>query len=1115
MTEEQVFLAALDQPSASHRTAYLDEACGTDTEFRRQVEALLEAHFRSGEFLETPFGRSGGSGSNSPTLAETVRVSGPSEDGAVPHANRQSDELDLRFLEPATRPDSLGRIGHYEVLQLLGKGGFGIVFRAFDDVLQRVVALKVLAPAIAATSPARKRFLREAQASARVRHENVVQVYVVEESPIPYLVMEFIAGETLQQRLDREGPLDAAQIVKIGRQIAEGLAAAHATGLIHRDIKPGNILIESGPAHRVKITDFGLARAADDASLTQSGLVCGTPMYMAPEQVQGSVLDQRADLFSLGSVLYVMTCGRPPFRAATTFAVLKRVVEEEPRPILDLIPETPRWLCDIITKLHAKQPGGRFQSAREVAGVLADCEERIKANSRMSDFPRIPPRETGSQKGRWKWAAGGVALLAVVGLGISEFTGATQLFRRSPKPVQQEVIASDSAQNQSFLQAPVTPPVVVQSTEGWVQLINGEGLTGWKTHPVSGGDWRVDGGILTGRGTTSYLFTESGDYSNFHLRVEAKINGDGDAGICFRTPYDVRALPNAGPAKYALTGGYEACIGVRSHYTNHTGSLTAVSTLATGPLAPHRPDEWFLLEVIAEGDHFRTLVDGKTTVDYHDEERRASTGHIALQTWGPGITQVQFRKIELKPLPPSSLETPPVANAAEIGRLRAVVTEKTGFRNDTRRALLAKTQSLLDVIYTEIDLCEARIELARAEGDAMSLVAAHRRLAAYRERERAQITQRVQAGLARPEELERADSSLGDTHARLASALENAPASTEFTATDFERIAALPADEQVDEVSLALVRLNPGFDGTLTPTIDAGVVTGLSLSTDHVENIAPIRALKGLTKLDLRGTYVERGELYDLSPLSGLLLVELDCSSTQVADLSPLAGMPLQNLQVNHNPVSDLSPLTGMPLSTLGIAETQVADLSPLRGSQLKVLGAQLLPVTDLSPLSGLPLTGIDLYHTTGVTSLEPLRDMPLESLNLQDVPISDLAPLAGMSTLRTLQLVQTAVTDLSPLQGLELTDLFVSNQGQINDLSPLTGMPLMRLTIDGTSVRDLSPLHGMPLQEFRFTPRNIDAGVEAIRNNADLQQIGSDATSQTLKAAEFWERYDRGDFTN
>jgi serine/threonine protein kinase len=159
--------------------------------------------------------------------------------------------------------------------------------------------------------------------------------------------------------------------------------------LIHRDIKPGNVLLEGG-AQRVKITDFGLARAADDASISQSGIIAGTPMYMAPEQAKGETLDQRADLFSLGSVLYQMAAGRSPFRATGTLAVLKRVAEDTPRPIREIIPETPQWLCDIISKLHAKNPDDRYQSAREVADVLADCEAQLKANAKLKDFSRIP-----------------------------------------------------------------------------------------------------------------------------------------------------------------------------------------------------------------------------------------------------------------------------------------------------------------------------------------------------------------------------------------------------------------------------------------------------------------------------------------------------------------------------------------------------------------------------------------------------------------------------------------------------------------------------------------------------------------------------------------------------
>ncbi|HEY7311294.1 MAG TPA: protein kinase [Gemmataceae bacterium] len=444
MTEEQVFLAALELTGPADRTAYLDKACGGDVAFRRQVEELLTAHFKTGEFLDQPLGNQIGAGWSMPISDNTVSVHTNQGSDAVADETKPDEEPnDLYFLQPSTFPDSLGRIGHYEVLQILGKGGFGIVFRAFDEALQRAVALKVLAPTIAAASPARKRFLREARSSAQIRHENVVQVYVVEEQPLPYLVMEFIPGETLQQRLNRTGPLEASEIVRLARQIAEGLAAAHATGLIHRDIKPGNILLEGGPQGLVKITDFGLARAADDASLSQSGALAGTPMYMSPEQAKGEKLDHRADLFSLGSVMYVMATGRPPFRASTTFAVLKRVVEDAPRSIQEVIPEVPHWLCAIIARLQAKKPEDRFATAREVADLLGRCLAEIQRPGIVPNLPDLPPttvkQAPASQKipeaapairrprfrtRRWA-AAAAVILMLLGGLGVTEATGVT------------------------------------------------------------------------------------------------------------------------------------------------------------------------------------------------------------------------------------------------------------------------------------------------------------------------------------------------------------------------------------------------------------------------------------------------------------------------------------------------------------------------------------------------------------------------------------------------------------------------------------------------------------------------------------------------------------------
>jgi uncharacterized protein (TIGR03067 family) len=280
------------------------------------------------------------------------------------------DDTSLSFLGPAEKPGHLGRLSHYEILEVIGRGAFGVVLKAFDPKLHRVVAIKVLAPSLATSASARRRFEREAKSAAAVSHDHVVAIYAVEDaSDPPYLVMYYVDGQSLQQRVDRDGPMELKEILRISLQAARGLAAAHSQGLVHRDIKPANILLENG-VERVKLTDFGLARAADDASLTQSGVIAGTPQFMSPEQAGGHTVDHRSDLFSLGSVLYFMCTGRPPFRASTTMGVLKRVCEEQTRPIRDINPEIPEWLCNIIAKLHAKEPADRFQSAKDVGDLL-------------------------------------------------------------------------------------------------------------------------------------------------------------------------------------------------------------------------------------------------------------------------------------------------------------------------------------------------------------------------------------------------------------------------------------------------------------------------------------------------------------------------------------------------------------------------------------------------------------------------------------------------------------------------------------------------------------------------------------------------------------------------
>lgn len=356
--DEEIFAAALRIPTIADRMAYLDQACAGDAGQRVRIARLLAALDDAGSFLNKP-------------LADVAAMGATLESAANgSDCSATAARVPLDFLAPSDRPETLGKLGPYIVEDVIGRGGMGIVLRAIDPKLNRVVAIKVLSPEFAQNPMAGKRFLREAQAAAAVSHDHVVRIYAVDDaSSVPFLVMECIIGQSLQQKIERKGILEIREILRIGHQIAAGLAAAHKQGLVHRDIKPANILLENG-IERVKITDFGLARAVDDVGITQSGQVTGTPQYMSPEQAMGEPVDHRSDLFSLGSVLYTMCTGRPAFRATSTVAVLRRVVDDTPRPIRELNAEAPDWLIKTIDRLMSKNPDGRFQTAGEVATLL-------------------------------------------------------------------------------------------------------------------------------------------------------------------------------------------------------------------------------------------------------------------------------------------------------------------------------------------------------------------------------------------------------------------------------------------------------------------------------------------------------------------------------------------------------------------------------------------------------------------------------------------------------------------------------------------------------------------------------------------------------------------------
>lgn len=328
------------------------------------------------------------------------------------------DVLDL--LVPSEYPNHLGRLGTYEVTGVIGVGGMGVVLKAIDPSLDRVVAVKVMSPKLAHNENARKRFAREAKAAAAVLHPNVIPIHSVSSgTTLPYLVMSYIRGGSLQKRLDQDGPLPLVEVLRIGSQIAAGLASAHEQGLIHRDIKPENILLEEG-VERVTITDFGLARSVDDNTITQMGAIAGTPQYMSPEQARGEPLDQKSDLFSLGTVLYALCTGRLPFLADSSYGVMRKIIDDSPKPMCEINPAIPEWFAKIVRKLMARDKADRFESAGEVHKLLEACLSHVQQPNgyQLPDIPNLlsqPVLKNTKRASRMiKFAAGMITMALII-----------------------------------------------------------------------------------------------------------------------------------------------------------------------------------------------------------------------------------------------------------------------------------------------------------------------------------------------------------------------------------------------------------------------------------------------------------------------------------------------------------------------------------------------------------------------------------------------------------------------------------------------------------------------------------------------------------------------------
>jgi eukaryotic-like serine/threonine-protein kinase len=264
-------------------------------------------------------------------------------------------------------------IGRYSIVREIGRGGMGIVALARDVALDRPVAIKLLPPDLATSAAHRTRFVREARTAAALSHPHIVPIHAVEEhEELVFFVMTFVDGETLAERVRRAGPLSSATCVRVVQEIAWALAHAHANGVVHRDVKPDNVLLERASG-RVVVTDFGIARTASLAATTGEGEIVGTPRYMSPEQASGDMVDGRSDLYSLGALAFFAATGRPPFDAASAAAVLVKHVVETATPLATVRPSLPARFAAAIDRCLAKNPAERWPSGEELAAAIGSA----------------------------------------------------------------------------------------------------------------------------------------------------------------------------------------------------------------------------------------------------------------------------------------------------------------------------------------------------------------------------------------------------------------------------------------------------------------------------------------------------------------------------------------------------------------------------------------------------------------------------------------------------------------------------------------------------------------------------------------------------------------------
>jgi len=862
------------------------------------------------------------------------------------------------FLAPPQLPDEMGRLGPYRVLKVLGAGGMGVVFLAEDPRLRRPVALKAMLPGTAATDSAMERFLREARLTAAIKHDHIVCIYQVDEDRgAPYLAMEFLEGESLHDRVKRERILPVQEVLRIGREIAEGLAAAHGRGLIHRDIKPANIWLE-GDRGRVKLLDFGLARSTnDDMELTMTGAVLGTPAYMAPEQAQALAVDHRCDLFSLGCVLYRLCTGDTPFKGSDPLSMALAIVADEPKPPDELNADLPPELSRLILQLLAKDPEKRPASAGAVAAALRAMEDDPTVVLAPIPAPgyagTLPPR-----RGRvFRIAVGIVSVLCVGALLVA----GTIYLTRTPrgtllvKVPETDVEVVIDGKRLVTIGADKSGRVELKAGDHHLVVKRGDKELYSEAFNVAvGGETSIDAKWVSNSPPTP-LPPPKGGVDETWIKFVAALKPE-DQGKAVATKLQELNPGFDGKYTHAVENGKVTTFKFSSNSVADLApvkALTGLQDLSCAGLPAERRSP------IADLTPLKGLPLKRLDCNHTSVTDLSPIHEMQLTDLWISVTEVtDLSPLRGMPLTHLSCIATPVTDLSPLQGLPLKDLRCT-FRWWRDADVVRRLRTLEKINLKSIPEFWKEADEKRSEFDAWSKSLAPLSAA-----------DQAKAVIAKMRELNSAFEGKYTFHA----------ASGFVTRIEFS------ADNVTD---LSPLRALNGLRGVRC--------SGSARARSRLFDLTPLRDLK-LTSLNCSATRVT-----DLVALKDLKLTELNCSETLVTDLTPLKEMPLEDLRFRRTAVADLAPLKGMKkLAYLDCDETKVTALGTLRGLPLQTLYCNRTGVADLTPLQGAPLNYLNCQETA-VTTLAPLRGLPVKEINCDFKPSRDAEVLRSIKTLEKL----------------------------------------------------------------------------------------------------------------